>query len=91
MQRPRIVLPPFSVEVEGAIATILEVSKTEPVPGEAWYHASIQIEYKGMRSRTFTLDARDEKDLLDKLKIEVTKLKYMELAYGTEYLRRVMA
>jgi len=91
MKRPRITLPPFYVEVDGARALILEVSRTEVVPGDVWYHASVQIEYKGMRSKTFTLDARDEEDLLTKLKVEVTKLKFMEYAYGTEFLRRVMA
>jgi len=90
MEKPRITLPPFYVEVEGARALILEVSRTEPVPGDVWYHVSTQIEYKGMRSKTFTLDVRSEEDLLTKLKMEVTKLKFMEYAYGTEFLRRVM-
>ena len=90
MERPRITLPPFYVEVDGVRALILEVSKTEVIPGEPWYHASIQLEYKGIVSKIFTLDARSERDLLDKLKIEVSKLKFMEYAYGTEFLKRVI-
>ena len=90
MEKPRITLPPFYVEVEGARALILEVSRAEAVPGDVWYIVSTQLEYKGIRSKTFTLQARSEEDLLNKLKMEVTKLKFMELAYGTEFLRRVM-
>jgi len=90
MERPRITLPPFYIDVEGARALVLEVSRAEAVPGDVWYLISTQIEYKGMRSKTFTLQVRSEEDLLTKLKIEVTKLKFMEYAYGTEFLRRVM-
>ncbi|RLE47283.1 MAG: hypothetical protein DRJ18_03440 [Candidatus Methanomethylicota archaeon] len=91
MEKARITLPPFYIDVEGVRALVLEVGKTELSPEEILYTASIQLEYKGMRSRTFFLQARDERDLLDKLRLEVSKLKFIELAYGTEFLRRLIA
>jgi len=84
-------LLPIAVEVDGVPATIYEVSKHEITPELKIYSASVQITYKGMPSKIFTIDAYSEDDLMAKLKIEVTKIKFMELAYGLDFVKRVIA
>lgn len=90
MRTATFVIPPFSVEVDGAIVDVLEVSKQPLSSGETWYIVSCSIRYKGIRSKVFPLFVKDEEDLKNKLKVEVTKIKMIELARGLEELRRLM-
>lgn len=83
-------IPPFSIEVDGFQVDVLEVLKTQLISGDTWYHVVVQINYKGIKSRRYTLDVKNEKDLLNKLKIEITKVKFIEYAYGINELKRLI-
>ncbi|MEM4500561.1 MAG: hypothetical protein QW512_00325 [Thermofilaceae archaeon] len=90
METTRLLIPPFSLSIDGALVDVLEVSK-QPLPsGEVWYVVSCSIRYKGVKSKVFPLFVRDEDDLKNKLKIEMTKVKFLELAYGLEELKRII-
>jgi hypothetical protein len=91
METSQIIIPPFFLEVDGCKVDVVEVRKSELFTGDVWYHVVVSIEYKGIKSKYYTLDVKDTKDLIDKLKIEITKLKFIEYAYGIEYLKRLIS
>jgi len=78
------------MDVDGFKITLHEVLKTKLISGHEWYHAVVSIDYKGIRSRRYTLDVRDMKDLVKKLKVEITKLKVVEYAEGLSEVRRLI-
>jgi hypothetical protein len=84
-------LPPFLIEVDGCPVQVLEVLKSELVSGDTWYHVVVSIEYKGVKSKIYSLDVKDIKDLVNQLKIEITKVKFMDYGYGMSEVKRVIA
>jgi len=90
MEPAIIQIPPFSIDVDGVEATVFEVLKTQLVSGEVWYHVVVQLKYKNIVSKRYTLDVKDMKNLINKLKVEVSKIKFIELTYGLNELKRVM-
>lgn len=90
METIRFIIPPFSLSIDGALVDVLEVSKQSLPNGETWYIVSCSIRYKGIKSRVFPLFVRNEEDLKNKLKIEITKIKIFELTHGLEELKRLM-
>jgi len=78
---------PLTIEVDGIPVEILEVKDSSLSGGDPYYLAVIRIYYKGIQSRIFTIPAKSERELINKLKIEVTKLKYLEYVYGIEELK----
>lgn len=90
METVRLLITPFSVEVDGVLVDILEVSKAPLPDGTVWYIVSCSIRYKGVRSKIFPLFVRDEEDLRNKLKVEITKIKMYEVVYGAEALKMVL-
>jgi len=90
METISIPIPPFSIKVDDAVATVWEVIPITFPTGEKYYHVTLTITYKGIKSKKFFLDVRNNKELINKLKIELTKLKFIEYAYGGEALRAVM-
>jgi len=88
MESSTFQIPPFFIEVDEIPVTIIEVLKTALISGETWYHVVVQINYKGIKSRRYTLDVKSEQDLINKLKIEITKLKIIEYTYGLPEVRR---
>lgn len=83
-------LPPFSVLVDGVEWTILESVKQPIISGEMYYRVVVYVNYKGVKSKAFSLFVKDEKDLLNKLKVETTKIKFMDYSYGLEYVKKVI-
>ena len=75
---------PMDVEVDGCIATILEVAKL-PL-GE--YQASVQVRYRDVLTRVFQVVYKDGRELAMKLRTEIAKLKWALMLYGKEELRR---
>jgi len=90
MQTHTFQLPPFSIEVDGCRVDIIEVLKRELVTGETVYFVSVRINYKGIQSRVFPLLVRGNEDLINKLKVEITKVKFIEYAYGIEEVKRLI-
>jgi len=91
METTKIQITPFSIIVEGVPVRILEVLKTALDPQNPWYHVAVQISYRGVQSRIYTLDVRDTKDLVKKLKVEIAKIKMAEYVYGREELKRLVS
>jgi hypothetical protein len=87
----RFQLLPVFIEVDGVLVMLIEVSKHESVYGPPHYTVSVKIIYKGIHSRVFSLSVRDEADLRNKLKVEVTKIKYIDYMYGLDEVRRLIA
>jgi hypothetical protein len=91
METSTIQLPPIFLEVDGIPVQLVEVSKQPLITGEVWYIASVRIIYKGIQSKVFPLFVKDTQDLINKLKVEITKLKFTEYAYGIEEVKRLLA
>lgn len=90
METTNIIIPPFSVDVDGVLVDVLEVSKQRLPNGDVWYIVSCSIRYKGVKSRVFPLFVKDELDFKNKIKIEITKIKMMELVLGLEEVKRMI-
>jgi len=90
MSQSRLILTPFSVEVDGVRIDILEVMKLTYPSGDKRYIVSCRMHYKNVTSKIFPLFVKSEEDLLNKLKVEVTKVKFLELAYGLDEVKRVI-
>lgn len=86
MKPLRLVVPPFVVEVDGTPFEILEVIQ-HAIGG---YSVAVRMTYKGIRSRILDMSARDEQDLIRKLKAELAKIKWFEFLYGLEEVRRII-
>ena len=91
METPQLLLPPVTIEVDGYLVDIIEVLKLESFSGSVTFSVSVRINYKGIKSRVFSLDVRNESELIKKLKIEITKIKFMELTYGLDEVRRIIS
>jgi hypothetical protein len=87
----RFQLLPIFLEIDGVPVMLIEASKQEPIYGAPYYVASVKIIYKGVHSKVFPLIVRDENDLRNKLKVEITKIKFIEAIYGLEEVKRVIA
>lgn len=90
MERKEIPITPFYIEVDGAVAEILEVLEHKLFGTYQLYTVSMRLIYKGIKTKVFSLDCKDFKDLLNKLKIEVTKIKFFEIALGFNEMRRLI-
>ena len=90
METNSLLLTPFFIEVDGCEVTIFESLKREMVTGQTWFFVVVSIDYKGIKTRRYTLAVRDTQDLINKLKIEITKIKFMEYAYGLDYVKRLI-
>ena len=90
MSSTDISLLPIFVEVDGVVAEIVEAMEYTLFGQIKYYIFSVRINYKGIKSRVFPIQAKDLKDLINKLKIEVTKLKFFEIVYGLPEVRRMI-
>jgi hypothetical protein len=86
----RLQLLPVFLEVDGVLVMLVEVSKLELPYGPPYYAVSVKIIYRGIHSRVFPLFVRDENDLRNKLKVEVTKIKFIDYMYGLEEVKRLL-
>ncbi|MCL7388579.1 MAG: hypothetical protein LZ173_01380 [Thaumarchaeota archaeon] len=90
MATSQIQLLPIFLEVDGVPVMLVEVSKQEPVYGSPYYITSVKIIYKGIHSRVIPLFVRDTKELINKLKVEITKIKFIDYMYGLDEVRRII-
>jgi len=86
MEKAPILLTPFQIQIEDATITVWEVLKLPPDR----YTCTITITYHGIQSKRYPLIVKDQKDLQNKLKIELTKLKFIRLSLGEDALRQIM-
>jgi len=73
------IVPPVRFRFDGCVITIYEVSKSELVSGDKWYHINLDIEWRGRKCKRFSMDAKDLQDFLKKLMVETSKFKWMVL------------
>jgi len=76
------IIPPVRFRIDGCDVTIYEVLKSQIVSGKTWYHICLDLEYKGKRTRRFSLDAYSTEDFKKRLLIEISKLKWIVLLGG---------
>ena len=86
----RIVVPPFTLEVEDCLVDILEVLKHEYPWGEKQFTVACKIRCGDVETKVFDLTVSDTRELKAKLLAEITKLKVMRMVYGDDYVRRVV-
>jgi len=91
METSTLTITPFSFELDGVIVKIIESSRQPLVSGEVWYIVSVQIVYKGINSRIFPIFIKNMKDLINKLKVEITKIKIIDYSYGIEEVKRLIS
>lgn len=83
-------LLPTYLEIDGIVVEVLEILHHKLSEDYHLYTVSARINYKGIKSKVFSIDCKDIKDLMNKLKIEITKIKFMELVLGLPELRRII-
>jgi cobalamin biosynthesis protein CbiG len=85
-----LTITPVEVEVEGCLATVLEVARL-PLPWTE-YLASVQVrcDYNGREaiSQVFQVHFKDSDELKRKLTIEVTKFRYHLFLMGLDELKK---
>lgn len=85
--RYNIAILPAEVEVEGCTVYIFEVAKLA-FPTDVYY-ASCQVKCDDALSNIFPVTYKDGKELGMKLRIEVSKFKYLLWLYGKNYLKQL--
>jgi len=85
----KTIIPPYIVPIEGAEVNILEVSKNTLHNGKTFFIVTCYVEYKGFRSKTFSLTIKDNKELLSKLKVEIAKMKLMIYLGKTQFFEKI--
>jgi hypothetical protein len=90
MESSSIQLTPLFLEVDGVTVQLVEVSKRQLVSGDVWYICSVKVIYKGIHSKVFPLYVKDTQDLKNKLKVEITKLKFIDYSYGIEEVKKLL-
>jgi len=91
METSLIQLTPLSIEIDGVTVQLIEVSKQQLISGENWYVVSVKIIYKGIHSRVFPIFAKNTQDLINKLKVEITKIKFIDYTTGINEVRRLIS
>ncbi|MHC1563779.1 MAG: hypothetical protein ACXQTF_00430 [Candidatus Hecatellaceae archaeon] len=77
------------IDVDGVQAHILEVLKTStPWSGDE-YHVVVKLTWNNVSTRNFTIDVKNERELIAKLRIEASKMKLFKFLHGEEALRKV--
>jgi len=90
MSTPDLYLTPIFLEIDGVRVELLEVSRHEIFNGTVWYIASVKIYYKDIVSRSFPLYVKNTMDLINKLRVEITKIKFIDYTYGLNEVRRLI-
>ena len=90
MSTHQFFIPPFITEIDGVKVQIIEARKKKLVSGDEFYLVVVSINYKGIWSKKYTLNVKDMDELIDKLKIEITKIKFIDYAYGLDEVKRII-
>lgn len=90
MSTYQFLIPPFFIEVDNVSVQILEARKKKLISGDEFYLVVVSLNYKGIWSKKFTLNVKNMDELVDKLKIEITKIKFIDYAYGIEEVKRII-
>lgn len=80
-----MIIPPVAVDIDGARVEIFEVIKLS-----TGYHVTCRINWRGIKSRIFFIDAKDTEDFKRKLELELAKMKTLYIIGGRRYVEEVM-
>lgn len=75
-----VLVPPLSVEIDGARVFILEASSYNTLYGAKRHIVSCKIVLKNFATPVFPLDVANNDELLWKLKAEISKIKLLLLS-----------
>lgn len=76
----QLVVPPVQIEVLGVTVEILEVNRYTTVDGKTRFLVGCRIIYGDTATPVFTVDCGDNRELVSKLKAEVSRFKiYMRI------------
>lgn len=78
------------MEIDGVLVEVIEVLKHQLISGETYYTVALRIHYKDIISKIFNLSVKSSEELKNKLKIEISKIKFMEYTYGLKYVKGVI-
>jgi len=84
-------LLPIAIDVDGARVEIFEVMKYELPSGDVIYRVTCRIIWRGIKTRVFSLDAKDMDDFRKRVEIEIAKMKMMYLIGGRELVEEVVS
>jgi hypothetical protein len=90
MESSTFQITPFFLEIDGVTVQIVEVAKQQLISGEVWYIVPVKIIYKGIHSRVFPMFVKDIRELKNKLKVEITKVKIIDYSLGLEEVKRLI-
>jgi len=82
-------VPPIELQLLDAKVTIVEVHRYETPWTGPVYHVACVVEWGGYRSQVFFVDAKDNVELEQKLKVEIAKMKLMVMTGYTAPLQRI--
>ena len=69
------VVPPVAFTLDGAVVRILEAVRHELITGDKSYRVTLELAWRGKRSRRFFLNVKSWDDLVKKLLVEISKFK----------------
>lgn len=75
----RVLVPPVEIDVDGCSARVLEALEYKTVFGETRYFVAVKVACSGKESPVFRVDAKDDRELIWKLKAEVATFKLREI------------
>ena len=84
----RIVVPPVVTELDGAKVYILEITEHEWLNRQKRFLVTVFVEWNGFRSPIFTLDVEDNRELKNKLRAEIAKMKFIIMSGKHDIYKR---
>jgi len=89
LERIEVIVPPISFKLDGADVTIIGVVSRDALDGGRRYIVSCQVEWRGWRSPVFRLDVADNRELRNKLRVEIARMKICILSGFTRPFQKV--
>jgi len=89
-----ILVLPITLEHEGCLVHLLEILKhsgSSALGIPPYFTAVVSIECGDIKTKPFSIDARSNEELIAKIETEITKIKYTEMLYGSEFVKRLVA
>lgn len=90
MTNKTIQVLPLYLNVDDVVVEVLEVLEHKIDGQLLCYTVSMRLRYKGIKSKVFAIDCKNMGDLINKIKVEISKLKLFEIVMGFPELRRII-
>jgi len=80
---------PLTVMLDGCLVHIIEVIRSKLFDTK-WYHVVLRIDCGTIKTRTFTIPARSNRELKEKIRAEIAKIKMLAFVAGPDFAREVV-